>query len=95
MKADILEYAGDQIKEDLSDIAEKARDISVKVKDRLTDAYQGIERSARKAKIAAEEGVAEARHRIKARPLTSVAVVATGAFAVGLLAGWFVGRKQR
>lgn len=91
MKTDILENAGEQ----LTDIADKARDISTRVKERWNDTYRDLERGARKARAAAEEGVDDARRRIKARPLATVAAVAGGAFAVGLLAGWIVGHRRR
>jgi ElaB/YqjD/DUF883 family membrane-anchored ribosome-binding protein len=91
MKTDILENAGDQ----LTDLAEKARDISSRVKDRWNDTYRDLERGVRKAKMAAEEGVDDARRRIKDRPIATVAAVAGGAFVVGLLAGWIVGSRRR
>jgi ElaB/YqjD/DUF883 family membrane-anchored ribosome-binding protein len=90
VKTDILENAGDQ----LTDIAEKARDISSKVRSRWNDTYRDLERGARRAKLAAEEGVDDARRRIKERPIATVAIVAGGAFAVGLLTGWIVGRRR-
>jgi hypothetical protein len=91
MKTDILETAGDQ----LTDIAGKARDISSRVKDHWNDTYRDVERGVRRAKLVAEEGVDDARRRIKARPIATVAAVAGGAFAVGLLTGWVVGRGRR
>lgn len=90
MKTDILENAGDQ----LTDIAGKARDISSRVKERWNDTYRDVERGVRKARVAAEEGVDDARRRIKARPIATVAAVAGGAFAVGLLTGWIVGKRR-
>jgi ElaB/YqjD/DUF883 family membrane-anchored ribosome-binding protein len=91
MKTDLLEHAGDQ----LTEIAEKARDVSARVKDRWTDTYRDVERGVRRAKLATEEGVDDARRKIKERPIATVAAVAGGAFAVGLLAGWIAGRKRR
>lgn len=91
MKTDILETAGDQ----LTDMADKARDISTRVKDRWNHTYRDVERGVRRAKLAAEEGVDDARRSIKAHPITTVAAVAGGAFAVGLLTGWIVGRGRR
>jgi ElaB/YqjD/DUF883 family membrane-anchored ribosome-binding protein len=94
MKTDILERTGNQIKADLTDIAEAARDISAKVKDGLNDTREDVQRAVRKAKVFTEEGVAETRQRIKENPFTSVAAVAGGAFALGLLTGWLVARKR-
>ncbi len=91
MKTDLLENAGDQ----LTDIAGRARDISTRVKDRWNDTYRDVERTARRAKLAAEEGVDDARRGIKAHPIATVAAVAGGALAVGVLTGWIVGRNRR
>ena len=91
MKTDILESAGGQV----ADIADKARDISTRVKDRWNETYRGAERAARRARLAAEEGVDDVRRGIKAHPIATVAAVAGGAFAVGLLAGWVAGRSRR
>jgi hypothetical protein len=35
------------------------------------------------------------RDHVKSRPLASVATVAAGAFALGILTGWLLGRKPR
>jgi len=91
MKTDILENAGDQ----LNDIADKARDISSRVRNRWNDTYRDVERGVRRAKLAAEDGVDDARRRIKERPIATVAAVAGGAFVVGLLTGWIVGSRRR
>jgi ElaB/YqjD/DUF883 family membrane-anchored ribosome-binding protein len=95
MKTEILERTGNQIKADLTDIAEAARDISVKVKDGWNDTREDVQRAVRKAKAATEEGLAETRQRIKANPLASVTAVAGGAFVLGLLTGWVVARKRK
>lgn len=90
MKTEILEKTGNQ----LADIADAARDISVKVKEGWQDTRADVERAVRKAKALTEDGVEGAREQIKEHPLTSVAIVAGGAFAVGLLTGWLVARKR-
>jgi len=43
----------------------------------------------------AEDRLDDVRSHVKKRPLTSVATVAAGAFAVGILTGWLIGRKSR
>jgi ElaB/YqjD/DUF883 family membrane-anchored ribosome-binding protein len=87
--------AGTQMKENLADIAEKARDLSAKVKERLDETYQDLGRTVRRAKTAAEDRIEDVRSTVRKRPLTSVASVAAGAFAVGLFTGWLLGRKDR
>ncbi len=94
MKAENLASAGEQVRANVAEIAEKARDLSTKVRDRLDDTYNDLGRSVRRAKAAAEDRIEDVRHQVKARPLTAVATVAAGAFAVGLLAGWLIGRNR-
>ena len=91
MKTEILEKTGNQ----LADIAEAAKDISVKVKEGWKDTREDVERAARKAKAFTGEGVAGARRQIKAHPLASAAVVAGGAFALGLVTGWLIAQKRK
>ncbi|HZD08424.1 MAG TPA: hypothetical protein VE176_09250, partial [Candidatus Limnocylindrales bacterium] len=76
-------------------IAEKAKDLSAKVKERLDDTYHDLDRTVRRAKAATEDRLDDVRQQVKNRPLTSVAAVAAGAFAVGILTGWLLGRKTR
>ncbi|HEX5433553.1 MAG TPA: hypothetical protein VFY05_04900 [Candidatus Angelobacter sp.] len=95
MKADSITRAGEQIKANVSEIADKARDISVKVKEQWGDTYRDLERGARRVKFATEERAADVRHQIKSRPLTVVCSVAAGSFSLGLLVGLLLGRKTR
>jgi ElaB/YqjD/DUF883 family membrane-anchored ribosome-binding protein len=95
MKAENISRMGTQVVENMADIAEKARDLSAKVKERLDDTYNDLGRSVRRARAAAEDRVDDVRSTIKDRPLASVATVAAGAFAVGVLTGWLLGRKSR
>lgn len=94
MKAENLADAGEQVRTNVAEIAEKARDLSAKVKERLGDTYNDLGRSVRRAKAAAEDRIDDVRHQVKARPLTAVATVAAGAFVVGMLTGWLIGRNR-
>jgi ElaB/YqjD/DUF883 family membrane-anchored ribosome-binding protein len=95
MKAENISRMGNQVRENMADIAEKARDLSTKVKERLDDTYNDLGRTVRRAKAAAEDRLDDVRGHVKARPLASVATVAAGAFAVGILTGWLLGRRSR
>jgi ElaB/YqjD/DUF883 family membrane-anchored ribosome-binding protein len=95
MKAENISRMGTQVRDNMADIAEKARDLSTKVKERLDDTYNDLERTVRRAKAAAEDRLDDVRSQVKARPLASVATVAAGAFAVGILTGWLLGRRSR
>ena len=95
MKAESLSHAGEQIRANVADIADKARDITVKVKEQWDDRYRDLERSVKRARFATEERVQDVRRQIKSRPLTVVTSVAAGAFSLGLLTGLLLGRKTR
>ncbi|HEV7675520.1 MAG TPA: hypothetical protein VGQ12_13400 [Candidatus Angelobacter sp.] len=81
------------LRDNVAEIADRARDLSAKVKDRLDDTYNDLNRTVRRAKAATEDRLDDVREHVKDRPLTSVATVAAGAFAVGMLTGWLLGRK--
>ncbi len=87
--------AGTQMKENIADIAEKARDLSAKVRERLDETYNDLGRTVRRARTAAEERIEDVRSTVRKRPITSVASVAAAGFAVGLLTGWLLGRRDR
>ncbi len=95
MKTENISQMGAQVRENMADIAEKARDLSAKVKERLDEAYDDLGRTVRRARAAAEDRLDDARNTVRQRPLTSVATVAVCAFAIGLLAGWLLGRQTR
>jgi ElaB/YqjD/DUF883 family membrane-anchored ribosome-binding protein len=95
MNAENLSRMGNQVRDNVAEIAEKAKDISSKVKERLDDTYDDLGRSVRRAKVIAEDRLDDARRHIKKRPISSVATVAAGAFAVGILTGWLIGRTGR
>ena len=83
------------LKDNVAEIADKARDISAKVREHLDETYHDLGRTVRRAKAAADDRLDDVRSQVKKRPLTSVATVAAGAFAVGILAGFLLGRKSR
>jgi ElaB/YqjD/DUF883 family membrane-anchored ribosome-binding protein len=95
MKAENISRMGTQVVGNMADIAEKARDLSARVKERLDDTYNDLGRSVRRARAAAEDRLDDVRSTIQDRPLTSVATAAAGAFALGVLTGWLLGRKGR
>jgi ElaB/YqjD/DUF883 family membrane-anchored ribosome-binding protein len=95
MKTENISRMSDQVRENMSDIAEKARDISAKVKERLDETYDDLGRTVRRAKAAAETRLDDVRTTVKDRPLTSVVTVAAGALGVGILIGWLLGRQTR
>jgi ElaB/YqjD/DUF883 family membrane-anchored ribosome-binding protein len=83
------------IRNNVAEIADKARDLSSKVKDRLDETYNDLDRTVRRARAATEDRLDDVRAHVKKRPLASVATVAGCSFAVGILTGWLLGRKTR
>jgi ElaB/YqjD/DUF883 family membrane-anchored ribosome-binding protein len=95
MNAENISRMGTQVKDNVAEIAEKARDLSAKVKERLDETYDDLGRTVKRAKAVAEDRLDDVRSHVKKRPITSIATVAAGAFAVGILTGWLIGRKSR
>jgi ElaB/YqjD/DUF883 family membrane-anchored ribosome-binding protein len=94
MKTENISRMGNQVLDNVSEIAEKAKDLSSKVKDRLDETYDDLGRTVKRAKAVAEDRLDDARTHIKKRPISSVATVAAAAFAVGILTGWLIGRSR-
>jgi ElaB/YqjD/DUF883 family membrane-anchored ribosome-binding protein len=84
----------EDLKTGASEVADLAKDLSVKMGRKIDTAYENARRNARRFKMAAEDSVEEARHGIKEHPLTAVTFTALGALAIGLAAGWLVGRRR-
>jgi ElaB/YqjD/DUF883 family membrane-anchored ribosome-binding protein len=95
MNAENISRMGTQVKDNVAEIAEKARDLSAKVKERLDETYDDLGRTVKRARAAAEDRLDDVRSHVKKRPITSIATVAAGAFAVGILTGWLIGRNSR
>jgi ElaB/YqjD/DUF883 family membrane-anchored ribosome-binding protein len=95
MNAENISRMGTQVKDNVAEIAEKARDLSAKVKERLDETYDDLGRTVKHAKAVAEDRLDDVRSHVKKRPITSIATVAAGAFAVGILTGWLIGRNSR
>jgi ElaB/YqjD/DUF883 family membrane-anchored ribosome-binding protein len=90
MKADMRR----DLRDNVAEIADRARDLSAKVKDRLDETYNNLNRTVRRAKDATEDRLEDLRDHVKSRPLASVSAVAAGAFALGMLTGWLLGRSS-
>jgi hypothetical protein len=95
MNTSTISGAREQAKVGTFEIAEKVRDFSDNVREGCKDAYRDAERGARRMKIAATDKIDEARQQIKSRPLTAIALVASGAFITGAIVGFFGARNAR
>jgi ElaB/YqjD/DUF883 family membrane-anchored ribosome-binding protein len=89
------EKARRDLRDNVAEIADRARDLSAKVKDRLDETYNDLNRTVGRAKDATEDRLDDLRDHVKSRPLASVSAVAAGAFVLGMLAGWLLGRKTQ
>ncbi|HEX3154542.1 MAG TPA: hypothetical protein VHV32_07955 [Candidatus Angelobacter sp.] len=83
------------LRDNVAEIADRARDLSAKVKDRLDETYNDLNRTVLRAKDATQDRLDDLRDRVKSRPLASVSAVAACAFAIGMLTGWLLGRNSR
>ena len=89
-----IAVVGEQLKTEISDTFEKAKEVSDKIRDRVDTTYRSIGKGIKHAQTAAQDAVEDARDEIKGRPLTAVAVIGAGAFALGLLTGWLITRNK-
>ena len=94
MKRD-LNYAGEKVRANVAEMAEKARDISNKVKEQWGDSYRDLEQGVNRAREAGERSLEDARAQIKDKPITAVATVGIATFAIGLFVGLLLGRKTK
>ncbi|HZU30064.1 MAG TPA: hypothetical protein VFB79_03045 [Candidatus Angelobacter sp.] len=94
MKTENYSRMGSQVK-NVAEFAERARDLSAKVKERLDATYNDFGRSMQRAKTAAEDRIEDVRDQVRSRPLASVAAVAGVAFGIGIVTGWLLGRNTR
>jgi len=90
-----IAVVGEQLKTEINDTFEKAKEVSGKIRDHVDTTYRSIGKGIKRAKTAAEDVVEDARDEIKERPLTAVAVIGVGAFALGLVTGWLITRSNR
>lgn len=95
MKTATVLQAADQVKDGITELSERVKEISGNVTERWKDTREDLERSARKIRIATEDKIEEARFRIKANPLTVVGAVAGGAFLLGIVTGWAASKNRR
>lgn len=95
MKAATVLAAADQVKDGIVELSDLVKDFSGDVNERWKDTRHDLHRRARKLRIATEDRLEDARHRVKANPLTVVTAVASGAFLLGVVTGWAAAKNHR
>lgn len=60
----------------------------------FTAAYQNAARGVRNLQHSAEDTIEETRHTIKAHPLATTFGAAAAGMVVGIVMGWFLGRRS-
>lgn len=87
MALEKVAYTGEQLKNDLTEFADKAREFPAKLKEGVEVASREIRQGIRRTKEAATDAVDGARLGIRKNPLTTVAVTALAGFAIGVVVG--------
>lgn len=95
MRTATVMQAADQVKDGLIDFSEAVKELSEDVGERWKGTRHDLHRRAKKIRIATEDGLDEARFRIKAHPLRVVATVASGAFLLGVITGLSASGRRR
>jgi ElaB/YqjD/DUF883 family membrane-anchored ribosome-binding protein len=83
------------VTERVAQVGVEASRIKTRASHAFEDAVVEAKRLAKRGRYAAEDLVDDAAYRIKRDPLRSVAITFGAGFALGLVAGWLVGRGKR
>ncbi len=84
----------EDLKEGMSEATGEVKDFAAKIGDKFGSGYESASRGIKRIKNSVEDSIEDARQGIKEHPLAVVAGAALGAFAVGMLTGWFVSSRR-
>jgi ElaB/YqjD/DUF883 family membrane-anchored ribosome-binding protein len=87
MALENLAYTSEQLKNDLTEFADKAREFPGRVREGVEAASREFQQGIRRTKEAATDIVDDARLGIRKKPITTVAVTALVGFALGMIVG--------
>jgi ElaB/YqjD/DUF883 family membrane-anchored ribosome-binding protein len=78
----------------LHEMVEKKDEFVRGVRKTFDTVSDDINRGLKKARYAAGEAMDDARHGIRQNPITTIAITAVGGVFLGLIAGYFLGRRR-
>jgi len=88
--ANVRKMVNDQI----AQTAEEAARLRDAVAEAIEEGVEAARRSAKKARNIAEDVIDDAETGVRHHPITTVGVAALGAFGIGALLGFLLGRKR-
>ena len=78
----------------LQEMVEKKDEFVRGMRKTFDNVSDDINRNLKKARYAAGEAMDDARHGIRQNPITTIAITAVGGVFLGLVAGYFLGRRR-
>ncbi|HVP42783.1 MAG TPA: hypothetical protein VMS96_05095 [Terriglobales bacterium] len=82
------------VNEQIAETAEEAARLRNAVIHAIEDGIEDARRLAKRGRNIAEDVIDDAEANVRHHPLTSVGIAAAGAFAIGTLVGFLLGRKR-
>ena len=82
------------VNDQIAQTAEEAARLRAAVTEAIEEGVEAARRSAKRARHIAEEVIDDAENSVRHHPITTVGVAALGAFTVGALLGFLLGRKR-
>ena len=82
------------VNEQIAETAEEAARLRNAVIHAIEDGIEDARRLAKRGKNIAEDVIDDAENGVRHHPLTTVGVATVGAFAIGAVVGFLLGRKR-
>ncbi|MBZ5646288.1 MAG: hypothetical protein LAN37_03575 [Acidobacteriia bacterium] len=82
------------VNERIADTAEEAARLREAVVHAIDDSLDAARKAAKRGQKVAEEVMEDAEHSVRHHPLTTVGLATLGAFTIGTVVGFLLGRKR-